>query len=121
MATQAGAAAGAGRGKWMALAAALPGGLFGGLGVGLVPLTAPSALLARVIPTEDHPLWQGIITAFFLVGAATGGVLFGWLGDRLGRVRAMVLSVLTYAIFSGLGGLVATAWQLGVLRFVAAL
>ena len=38
----------------------------------------------------------------FLVGAATGGVVFGWLGDRIGRVRAMSLSILTYAIFTGL-------------------
>ena len=42
--------------------------------------------------------------AGFLVGAATGGVLFGWLGDRIGRVRAMTLSVLTYAVFTGLCG-----------------
>src|SRR5262249_56229546 len=56
-----------------------------------------------------------------LVGAATGGVLFGWLGDRVGRVRAMTLSVLTYSVFTGAGGLAAEAWQLGLLRFIAAL
>ena len=66
-------------------------------------------------------LWFSIITAGFLVGAATGGVLFGWLGDRIGRVRAMTLSVLTYALFTGLCGLVGQAWQVGLLRFIAAL
>jgi MFS family permease len=66
-------------------------------------------------------LWFGVITAGFLVGAATGGVLFGWLGDRIGRVRAMMLSVLTYALFTGACGLAADAWQIGVLRFIAAL
>src|SRR5262249_48156577 len=65
--------------------------------------------------------WFGVVTAGFLVGAATGGVLFGWLGDRIGRVRAMTLSVLTYAVFTGLCGLAATAWQIGLLRFIAAL
>jgi MFS family permease len=109
------------RGKWMALAAALLGWLFDGLEMGLFPLTARSALLDLGIPEGHLPLWQGIITAFFLVGAATGGVLFGWLGDRLGRVKAMILSVLTYAVFSGLCGLAGTAWQIGVLRFLAAL
>lgn len=59
--------------------------------------------------------------AAFLVGAATSGVLFGWLGNRIGRVRAMTLSVLTYAIFTGLCGFTGSAWQLGVLRFIAAL
>jgi MFS family permease len=48
-------------------------------------------------------------------------VLFGWLGDRLGRVRALTLSVLTYAVFSGLCGFTTAAWQIAVLRFVAAL
>jgi MFS family permease len=47
--------------------------------------------------------------------------LFGWLGDRLGRVRAMMLSVLTYAVFSGLCGLATAPWQIVVLRFIAAL
>src|SRR5215475_982038 len=89
-------------GKWMALTAALLGWLFDGLEMGLFPLTARAALLDLGIAEADFPKWLGVITAYFLVGAATGGVLFGWLGDRLGRVRAMMLSVLTYALVSGL-------------------
>jgi MFS family permease len=110
-----------GCGKWMALTAALLGWMFDGLEMGLFPLTARSALTDLGIESADYPRWLGIITAFFLVGAATGGVLFGWLGDRLGRVRAMILSVLTYAIFSGLCGVAESVWQIGVLRFVASL
>ncbi len=37
----------------------------------------------------------------FLFGAAAGGLLFGWLGDRIGRVKGMSLSILTYSTFSG--------------------
>ena len=48
-------------------------------------------------------------------------MLFGWLGDRIGRVRAMSLSVLTYAVFTGLCGLAQTPIQLGILRFIASL
>ena len=59
--------------------------------------------------------------AMFLVGAATGGVLFGWLGDRIGRVRAMSLSIFTYAIFTGLCGFATEAWHIAVLRFIASL
>jgi MFS family permease len=66
-------------------------------------------------------LWNGRITAAFLVGAALGGWAFGWLGDRIGRVRAMIFSVLTYSIFAGLCGLAATPWQLAALRFLSAL
>ena len=63
----------------------------------------------------------GVVIAVFLVGAATGGVVFGWLGDRIGRVRAMSLSVITYALFTGLCGLVSDPFQLAILRFIASL
>src|SRR5438876_10125976 len=108
-------------GKWMALTAALLGWLFDGLEMGLFPLTARDALTELGIPAANHTLWLGIITAFFLVGAATGGVFFGWLGDRLGRVKAMLLSVLTYALFSGSCCIAKSAEQIVVLRFLSAL
>jgi MFS family permease len=107
----------------MALTAALLGWMFDGLEMGLFPLVARPALLELLGPSaEGHiGLWFSVATAAFLVGAATGGVLFGWLGDRLGRVRAMMLSVLAYSVFSGLCGLASDAWQIAVLRFCAAL
>ncbi|MBY0523588.1 MAG: MFS transporter [Gemmataceae bacterium] len=113
-----------GRGKWMALAAALLGWMFDGAEMGVFSLVGRQALLdlfGKDTPEETVGLWFGVITAGFLVGAATGGVLFGWLGDRIGRVRAMTLSVLTYAVFTGLCGLSTAPWQIGVLRFIAAL
>src|SRR5437660_1416556 len=66
-------------------------------------------------------LWNSLAIAAFLVGAATGGVLFGWLGDRLGRVRAMSLSILTYALCSGLGAFTTHPLQIVLVRYVAAL
>jgi len=65
-------------------------------------------------------LWMGRITALFLLGAAFGGLAFGWLGDRIGRVRAMTLSILTYSVFTGLCFFAVEPWHLGALRFVAA-
>jgi MFS family permease len=110
-------------GKWLALAAALLGWMFDGLEQGLFPLVARPALrnLLGTVDEASVARWFAVATAGFLVGAATGGVLFGWLGDRLGRVRAMTLSVLTYAIFSGLCGVASSAWQIAVLRFISAL
>ncbi len=116
-----------GRGKWLALAAALLGWMFDGFEQGLFPLAARPALIDLLGPSvgahiEQHiSLWFAVATAGFLVGAATGGVLFGWLGDRIGRVRAMTLSVLTYAVFSGGCGFCTAAWQIAVLRFCSAL
>ena len=74
-------------------------------------------------PAASQPIgtWLSLITAVFLVGAALGGLIFGWLGDRVGRVRAMAWSVLVYSIFSGLCAFAGAPWHLAVLRFIAAL
>jgi MFS family permease len=110
-------------GQYMALVAAFLGWMFDGLEMGLFPLVARPALRELMGPEAAANIgtWIAWITAGFLVGAATGGLLFGWLGDRVGRVRAMVWSVLTYAIFSGLCGFATTPLQIAVLRFIAAL
>src|SRR5262245_60519494 len=105
------------RGLWMALLAALLGWMFDGFEIGLFPLVGRSALdellssSAATSPTLSKE-WFSVIFAMFLVGAATGGVLFGWLGDRLGRVRAMALSIFTYAVFTGLCGFAGQAWHI---------
>jgi MFS transporter, SHS family, sialic acid transporter len=111
------------RGQWMALAAALLGWMFDGAEMGVFSLVGRPAIKGLMPSATEGEvgLWFTVIMAGFLVGAATGGVLFGWLGDRIGRVRAMTLSVLVYAVFTGLCGLAGEAWQVGTLRFVAAL
>lgn len=117
------------RARWLALIAALLGWMFDGLEMGLFPLVGRPAL--RELMTTDTTAspqlesavgaWFSVINAGFLIGAATGGVLFGWLGDRIGRVRAMTLSVLLYAGCSGACGFAAAPWQLATLRFAGAL
>ena len=115
-------------GKWMALAAAFLGWLFDGLEMGLFPLVARPALIDLLStaegtprPTNKSPRGWGSSPHCSWSGAATGGVLFGWLGDRFGRVRAMMLSVLTYAVVSGLCGFASSVWQIGLLRLIASL
>jgi MFS family permease len=114
------------RGKWMALLAAFLGWMFDGFEMGMFPLVGPPAL-AELLQSEmatDPAVkdqWFGVIMAVFLIGAATGGVVFGWLGDRFGRVRAMSLSIFTYAVFTGLCGFATEAWHIAVLRFIASL
>jgi MFS family permease len=137
--------AGATRNQWMALLAALLGWTFDGFEMGVFPQVAQPALIELLDLKEPHakskdkslsdsereaarqavqePVrsFNGLLSAAFLVGAALGGFLFGWLGDRIGRVRAMVLSVLTYALFTGFCGFAVAPWQLAVLRFTASL
>ncbi|MEN9575839.1 MAG: hypothetical protein RL514_3694 [Verrucomicrobiota bacterium] len=112
------------RTKYMTLLAALLGWMFDGFEMGLFPLIGGPALADLLGPTSspaDAGKWFGAIIAVFLVGAATGGVLFGWLGDKIGRVRAMSLSIFTYAIFTGLCGFATEAWHIAALRFIASL
>ncbi len=109
--------------QWLVLAAAFLGWMFDGVEIGLFPLVARPALQELLADMGDAAVgrWNGVIVACFLLGAAMGGLLFGWLGDRIGRVRAMVLSILTYSIFTGVGFFATEAWHLGLFRFIASL
>ncbi len=109
--------------RYLTLLAAFLGWLFDGFEMGLFPLIGQPALKALLGPAAqgDAAKWFGAIIAVFLVGAASGGVLFGWLGDKIGRVRAMSLSIFTYAIFTGLCGFATEAWHIAAFRFVASL
>jgi MFS family permease len=107
----------------MTLLAAFLGWMFDGFEMGLFPLVGRPALTDLLGPegAAHVDVWFGLMIAGFLVGAATGGVLFGWLGDRLGRVRAMTLSVLTYAIFMGLCGVARSPAEVFIYRFISSL
>jgi MFS family permease len=52
----------------------------------------------------------GWATSIFILGWATGGLIFGSLGDKWGRARTMALTILVYAVCTGLSGL-ATSWE----------
>lgn len=107
----------------MVLLAAFLGWLFDGYEIGLFPVIARPALKDLLGPVGDAQVgpWMGIITACFLVGAALGGLVFGWLGDRIGRVKAMALSILTYSLVTGFGYFAGDPTHLALVRFISAL
>ena len=110
---------------FLVLTAAFLGWLFDGFEMGLFPIVARPALQSMVGDIEGIDSfvgqWMGYVTALFLIGAACGGLLFGWLGDRIGRVKAMSVSILTYSVFTALGYFAQEPWHLGGFRFLAAL
>jgi MFS family permease len=111
------------RDRWLVLLAAFLGWMFDGLEMGIFPLVARPAL-SDMLKTADSGVigwWHGVIDACFLVGAAFGGLVFGWFGDRIGRVRAMSLSILVYSVFTGFCYFAQSPWQIGALRFVSAI
>ena len=110
--------------QWQAGIAAWLGWLFDGLDMHLYTLIA-APFVAELLGVEPSDKAVGFysswIQASFMVGWALGGALFGRLGDRLGRSRALVLTILTYAAFTGAGYLAQTWWHLLIFRFLAAL
>jgi MFS family permease len=113
------------RDKVLVLSAAFLGWMFDGLEMGIFPQIARSALNAEMLgqaATEDTiKWWHQVIDAGFLFGAAVGGLVFGWMGDRIGRVKAMAFAILVYSGFTGLLYLVTSPSQIAGLRFLAAI
>src|SRR2546423_10447617 len=62
----------------------------------------------------------GILTSVFLIGWAVGGFFFGVVGDRLGRTKTMIVTILVYAVFTGLSGLASNWYVYAVFRSLTA-
>jgi MFS family permease len=111
--------------QWKTGIAAWLGWLFDGLDMHLYVLVAAPfvAELIGVTDTRNEVVgwYSSWIQAAFLVGWALGGGCFGQVGDLIGRSRTLCLTILTYALFTGLAFFVQTWWQLLAVRFLAAL
>ncbi len=112
-------------GQWRSGAAAGMGWTFDGLELHLYTLVATPLVvqLLGAASASDPGVKEksAYIQAAFLAGWALGGAFFGRLGDRLGRSHTLALTVLTYALCTGLCAAAQTWWQLMLFRFVAAL
>ena len=80
------------------------------------------AELLRVSPgAQEASTKASLIQAAFLIGWALGGTVFGRIGDLIGRSRTLCLTILTYALFTGLAFFSQEWWHLLIFRFLAAL
>jgi MFS family permease len=104
--------------------AAWLGWMFDGLDMHLYTLVA-TVFVAQLLGVEETNPAVGqkssLIQAAFLVGWAVGGGFFGRVGDVLGRSKALILTILTYAGFTGLSFFATEWWHLLIFRFLAAL
>ena len=110
--------------QWKSGIAAWLGWMFDGLDMHLYTLVAlpfVAELLGAGTKAKEVGTYSAVIQASFLVGWALGGGFFGRIGDRMGRSRALVLTILTYALFTGLSFFAQTWWHLLIFRFMAAL
>ena len=110
--------------QWWILAAAFLGWMFDGMDTTLYLLTLRpmmTDLLGPAATASDVAYYGGIIIGVFLVGWGLGGLLFGVVGDTIGRARTMTLTILVYAVFTGFVALSQSWWHVMAFRFITAL
>lgn len=98
--------------------------VFDGVELGLMPvasLSVSKSLLGGAFTPTLGGDWFARFTAALMLGAAIGGIALGSLGDRIGRTRAMGVSILFYSVFAALGAHVQTQEQMLTLRFLVGL
>jgi len=117
---------------WIVLAIAALGWLFDTMDQNIFTLVRQPAVTSLLYPgvaaraltaaQQAAAVSSGAwMTSIFLIGWAVGGLFFGSLGDRLGRTRTMMITILVYAVFTGLSGLAHSLFMFGLFRFLTAL
>jgi MFS family permease len=77
---------------------------------------------STITPTPgDVAVSEGTATMIFMLGWASGGLFFGVLGDRIGRARTMLLTILTYSAFTGLSAFSWDVSSFSIFRFLTGL
>jgi MFS family permease len=110
-------------GRLLVLATAFLGWMMAGAIMAIAPL-AGRAATASFTPNAGEGeigVWFSRYVCAFLLGAAAGGLGFGWLGDRIGRAKAMAASILCYSILTGCTYFAETPVQYLILHFLACL
>jgi MFS family permease len=113
---------------WFVLIVAALGWLFDTMDQQLFNLARRPAIidLLRIDPTAPGSAgiiaeYAGYATMIFMIGWASGGVIFGILGDRIGRAKTMVMTILCYSVFTGLSVFSVGVWDFSLYRFLTGL
>lgn len=113
---------------WFVFVVAALGWLFDCLDQQLFILARPQAmaeLLTAAQTSQDliklRNNWADVATSVFIAGWATGGLIFGMLGDRIGRAKTMLLTILIYSACTGLSALSRTVYDFAFYRFLTGL
>lgn len=112
---------------WFVLVVAALGWLFDTMDQQLFTLARAPAM-AELLGTKEIPATReevaeksGYVTAIFLIGWATGGLAFGVMGDRIGRAKTMMITILVYSFCTGLSALSVGFWDFALYRFLTGL
>ena len=109
---------------WLVVIIASAGWLFDCMDQRLFILARESAMTELLGPTTAAAVvkqYSGYATTAMILGWATGGIFFGMMSDRWGRVKTMIATLLVYSGFTGLSGL-STNWvDFTIYRFLVGL
>lgn len=113
---------------WFVLTVCALGWLFDTMDQQLFTLARAPALKELLPKAADGKVstamldeWTGIVTAIFLIGWASGGLVFGVLGDRFGRAKVMAWTILIYSACTGLSALSTNIYDFSFYRFLTGL
>lgn len=109
---------------WFVFLVASGAWLFDCLDQRLFSLARIPALIALKKPgvsPDDVQAFGKIVTAFFLIGWGVGGMIFGALGDKFGRARMLMVTILIYSVFTGLSYFSQSWFDFTACRFLTGL
>jgi MFS family permease len=110
--------------QWFVLATASTGWMFDTMAQQLFNLARSPAIAHLLGPGSSVAAVSeqaGYSTTIFMIGWALGGLVFGILGDRIGRAKTMVMTILLYSVFTGLSYFSRQLWDFNVYRFLCSL
>jgi MFS family permease len=109
--------------QWLVLLIASLGWIFD-VFEGQIFVASMNEAMPSLLPPEsqgDVAFYNNITFAFFLLGGALGGVVFGVLSDRIGRKRTLTYTILMYSLFTCVSALSQEWWHFAGLRFLVAM
>jgi MFS family permease len=110
---------------WFVFAVAAMAWLFDTMDQQLFTLARKPAIMSLTGATSpSDPLvdkYSGYSTSIFMIGWAIGGIGFGILGDRVGRARTLMITILMYSAFTGLSALSRGFLDFSFFRFLTGL
>lgn len=109
--------------RLIVLITAFLGWMMAGFIMAIAPLAGRAATASFLGVSSEAVIgaWFSRYVCAFLLGAAVGGLVFGWLGDRIGRAKAMAASILCYSLLTGYSYFAQTPQQYLLVHFLACL
>jgi MFS family permease len=113
--------------QWLVLFIAWLGWVFDAMDATIYAIVLHPALhdllqsTGQTVSPEQIGWYGGIIFSIFLIGWAIGGIFFGMVADHFGRTKTLIITILIYAIFTGVAALAQDWWHLAIYRFLTAL